>query len=235
MRRIRAICRKELISYFSSPVAYIIAAVYLFLFAYFFCVIVSGSREAHMRYVLHNMNIVLLLTAPMLTMRLFAEERKLGTYEMLMTAPITLPELVAGKLLGAVAMFAAMTLVTIEYPLFLYAYASPDTGPLLTGYLGFLLLGISFMSVGMFASSLTDNQIVATITSFGLLLLLVILPWSASSMGGHLGDFLQSVSAIDRFESFSRGIFDTGDFIYFLSLTGIFSFLTVRALDWKRW
>ena len=235
MRRILAITRKELRSYFSSPVAYIVAAVYLLLFGYFFCIIVSSSQEAHLRYVFHNMNIVLLLTSPMLTMRLFAEERKLGTYELLMTSPITIVELVTGKLLGAVAMFAAMTLVTLEYPLFLAAYASPDWGPILTGYLGFSLVAVSFMSVGMFASSLTDNQIVATITSFGILLFLVVIAWSANSVGGSFGDFLRGVSVLERFENASRGVLDSGDVFFYVSLTGIFTFLTVRALDWKRW
>ena len=235
MRRIWAITRKELLSYFSSPVAYIVSAVWLGLFAFFFCIIVTSSREATMRYVLHNMNITLLLTAPMLTMRLFAEERKQGTYEMLMTSPITILELVLGKLLGTTLMFLAMTAVTVEYPLFLFAYGSPDPGPLLTGYLGFSLLGVSFLSIGMFASSLTENQILATIVSFGILLFLVVISWASQAAGGAVGDFLSGISVLERFEDFSRGVLDSGDVVFYLSLIGIFTFLTVRSLDWKRW
>ncbi len=235
MRRIWAITRKELLSYFSSPVAYIVTAVYLGLFAFFFCIIVTQSREAQMRYVLHNMNITLLLTAPMLTMRLFAEERKQGTYELLMTSPITIFELVIGKLLGTTLMFLVMTGLSLEYPLFLFAFGRPDPGPLLTGYLGFTLLGVSFLSVGMFASSLTENQILATIVSFGILLFMVVISWASASVGGALGEFLQGISVLERFENFSRGVLDTGDLVFYLSLIGTFTFLTVRSLDWKRW
>jgi len=235
VRRVWAIARKELVSYFSSPVAYIVGAVTIILFAFFFDVIVTSTREAHMKYVFHNMYITFLLVSPMLTMRLFAEEKKLGTFELLMTSPITLFELVLGKLLGVTLFYLAIMAVTLEYPLFLAVFGNPDWGPLFTGYLGFTLMGISFLAVGMFASSLSENQIVAMIISFGILLMLGIISWVGSQVAGPFGDFLQGLSIFERFENFNRGVLDTGDICYYLSLTGIFTFLTVRSLDWKRW
>ncbi len=236
MRRIWAICRKELQVNFSSPVAYIVAAVFLVISGFFFSVIITASREAHLRYVFHNMNVTLLLIAPGLTMRLFAEEKKLGTYELLMTFPITLLELVLGKFLGAILMFLAMTAITLQYPLFLFVFnGNPDPGPLLTVYVGFILLGFSYLAVGMFASSLSENQLVAFFITFGMLLMLGIISWAGQQLGGPLGDFIQGLSVFERFENFTRGVLDSGDVIFYLSLTGIFIFLTVRSLDWKRW
>jgi ABC-2 type transport system permease protein len=235
VRRVWAICRKELVTYFASPVAWIVAAIFLVLFGFFFSIITSATREAHMRYVFHNMNVTLLLIAPMLTMRLFAEELKLGTFELLMTSPITLFEVVLGKFLGAALLFLAIVAVTVEYPVFLFAYGNPDWGPLFTSYIGFVLIGFAYLSVGMFASSLTDNQIVATIIAFGILLMLGVIGWAGQQMGGPLGDFIQGISVFDRFENFTRGVLDTGDALFYLSLTCLFMFLTVRSLDWRRW
>lgn len=235
MRKIWAICRKELISYFSSPVAYIVSTVFLLISGYFFTVVIAYTKEASMRYLFHNMSIILLLVAPMLTMRMFAEERKLGTFEMLMTAPLRIWELVAGKFLGVAIMFLIIMAVSLEFPLFLLVFGNPDFGPLLTGYLGFILMGFSFLAVGMFASSLTDNQIVATVISFGILLLLWIIGWAGDLAGGLIGRFIQSLSVFDRFDSFTKGLLDTGDAFFYLSVIGIFVFLTARSLDWKRW
>ncbi|MEK7474463.1 MAG: ABC transporter permease [Candidatus Coatesbacteria bacterium] len=235
MRRLWAVCRKELLCTFASPVFYIVAAVNLILFGVFFYVIVSASREAHLRYVFHNISVVLLFTSPMLTMRLFAEERKLGTFELLMTSPLTLLELVLGKLLGAALTFAILLALTVDFPILLLSFGRPDWGPLLTGYLGLFLMGLAFLAAGMFASSLTDNQVVAVVIGFGIALLLFIISWFSPQVGGPVGDFLEGMSISGRFENFARGVLDTGDVIFCLSLTGIFTFLTVRSLDWRRW
>lgn len=235
MRRVWAICRKELATSFSSPVAYIVAAVFLVVSGFFFSLIITASREAHLRYVIHNINVTLLLISPLMTMRLFAEEKKMGTYELLMTAPITLFELVLGKFLGAALLFLAIVAVTLEYPLFLFWYGNPDPGPLATVYLGLILLGLCYMSVGMFASSLSDNQIVSAMVSFGLLLMLGIISWAGSQIAGPVGEFIRGISVFERFENFTRGVLDTGDVFFYVSITAIFFFLTIRSLDWRRW
>jgi len=235
MRRIWAVCRKELLSYFSSPVAYIVSAVFLLIAGYFFTMVVSYTREAHLRFLFQNMAIIILFIVPMITMRLFAEERKLGTFELLMTSPIRLVELVAGKFLGAMALISIILVVTLQYPLFLIAFGNPDLGPLVTGYLGFFLLCMAFAAVGIFASSLTDSQIVAGAVSLCILLGFWIIGWAGDFLTGPLADFVRGLSLIDRLDNFVKGVIDTGDVAYYLSITGGFLFLTVRALDWRRW
>lgn len=235
MRRVWAITRRELLSSFSSPVFYVIAAVALALYGFFFTMIATQTGEAHLRYLYHNIYVTLLFMGPLLTMRLFAEEKKMGTFELLMTSPITLFELVLGKLLGVALTFGVIIAISVEFPAFLLAYGKPDLGPLLTGYLGLALMGVSFLSIGLFTSSLTDNQIVAAVLSFGILLFLAIINWASGAAGGALGDFLAGLSVFERFEGFAKGVLDTGDVLFFLSLIGVFVFLTVRSLDWKRW
>ena len=234
--KVWAVSRKELAVYFSSPVAYIVAAVFLLFSGYFFSVVLSYTREASLRLLFQNVAIVMLLVAPMLTMRLFAEERKLGTFELLVTSPLRISELVAGKFLGAVILFLAIMAVTLEYPLILVIYGEPDWGPMLAGYLGFILMGTAFLAIGMFASSLTDNQIVAVVVSFGILLCMWIIGWASDLIPSTaISMFVRSISIIDRFDSFSKGILDTGDLTYYLSVIGTFIFLTIRSLDWRRW
>ncbi len=235
MRRVWAITRRELVGYFSSPVAYIISAVFLLISGYFYTIVISYTREASLRFLFNNMAITWLLVAPMLTMRLFAEERKLGTFELLMTSPIRLYELVPGKFLGAALLFLGILGVTLQYPLFLLAFGSPDLGPLAAGYLGFTLMGLGFLAVGTFASALTDNQIVASVIAFGILLGIWIIGWAGDLVGGPLGMFLQGLALIERLDNFVKGVLDSGDVLYYLTVIGVFLFLTVRALDWRRW
>lgn len=235
MRRVWAVCRKELISFFASPIAYIVGAVFLLFSGYFFTFLAVRVQEAHLRYLFQNMSIILLLVCPLITMRLFAEEMKMGTFELLMTSPIRLSELVLGKFLGALLFFLVLVAVMLQYAGFLFAFGEPDKWPLLTAYVGFILMGASFLAVGVFASSLTDNQIVACIIALGILLGIWIVGWLGDVVPGAGGRFLESLSLINRQENFLKGILDTGDVLYYLSATGLFLFLTVRSLDWRRW
>lgn len=175
MKKIWAIVKKEIKSFFISPIAYIVIAMFLLISGYFFSIIVFNTQMADMRIIFHNMGITLLFISPIITMRTFAEERKLGTIELLYTSPLTLQEIVFGKYLSCIVLFLIITGVTLEYPLLLRLFGKPDWGPILTAYLGFVLLGMTFLAIGVFASSLTENQIVATVVSFSLLLLLWII------------------------------------------------------------
>lgn len=235
MRRIWAICRKELTISFASPVAYIVGAVFLLFSGYFFTFLAVRVQEAHLRFLFQNMAIILLLVCPLITMRSFAEEMKLGTFELLMTSPIRLSELVLGKFLGALLFFLILVVIMGQYAAFLFAFGDPDKWPLVTSYLGFILMGASFLAVGVFASSLTDNQIVACIISLGILLGIWIVGWLGDVVPGAGGRFLEALSLINRQDNFLKGILDTGDVLYYLSATGLFLFLTVRSLDWRRW
>ncbi|MBI2866573.1 MAG: ABC transporter permease subunit [Chloroflexi bacterium] len=233
MRNTLAIAKRETLAYFASPVAYVVAAVFLVVTGYFFAADLLARQMANLRGFLSPASFVLLLVAPMLTMRLFAEEQKMGTLELLLTNPVRDIEVVLGKYLASLATLAVMLALTFYYPLLLYWFGDPDTGPILTGYLGLFLLGAAMMAIGLLASSLSANQIVAAVLGFGLLILL----WVVGSLGlpGLPGAVLSYISLPDRFNDFVWGIIDTQNILYYLSVAAMFVFLTVRSLEMRRW
>lgn len=235
MRNALTIARKELSTYFVSPVAYVVTAAFLVLMGYFFSLILFYTREASMRGLFFNMAIILLLVSPALTMRLLAEEQRMGTIELLLTAPVRDWEVVLGKFLAGVAFFLTMLVLTGFYPLILLRFGNPDLGPILGGYLGIFLLGSAFMAVGVFASSLTQNQIVAAIVGFGLLLILWLSDAAGGLVGGPVGDFLNALSLANHFDDFTKGIVDSVHLIYYLSVIVAFLFLATRMLETRRW
>jgi ABC-2 type transport system permease protein len=175
---------------------------------------------------------------PMLTMRAFAEEKATGTMELLMTSPVREVELVVGKYLAACSLYFALLVLTLQYPAFLIAYGEPDLGPLYTGYLGLMLIGMAFIALGLFTSSLTANQIVAAVMGFVTLLLLYVLYWPTQYKTGAFSKIIQYVCVYSRvnWESdLSKGILDTRDLVFFASFIFIFLFLSVRSLASSRW
>jgi ABC-2 type transport system permease protein len=235
MRNALTIARKELSTYFVSPVAYVVTAAFLVLMGYFFSLIMFYTREASMRGLFLNMAIILLLVSPALTMRLLAEEQRMGTIELLLTAPVRDWEVVLGKFLASVGFFATMLALTGFYPLILVRFGNPDLGPILTGYLGVFLLGSAFMAGGLFASSLTQNQIVAAIVGFGLLLILWLSHAAGGLVGGPVGDFLDALALSSHFDDFTKGVVDSTHLIYYLSIIAAFLFLATRSLETRRW
>lgn len=235
MSNVLAIAERELKSYFVSPVAYVIAAFFLLISGYLFAFILANTREATLRYLLSNLSVVWLFITPALTMRLLAEEQRTGTIELLMTNPIRDVEVALGKYLSALAFVAVMLLLTLYFPLLLFVFGSPDRGPILTGYLGVLLQGAAFLGIGLLASSLTQNQIVAAVVTFAVLLVL----WLSDSVGGFLGGPVGSVfnylSVTQHFQDFPRGVIDTRDVVYFLSVAVGTVFLTTLNLQARRW
>jgi ABC-2 type transport system permease protein len=171
----------------------------------------------------------------MLTMRLFAEEKKSGTIELLLTYPERDGEVLLGKYLAALALFAVLLALTLVYPGLVSAFTRVEWGPVLTGYLGLLLTGATFLAVGVLVSSLTENQIVAGFGAFGILLAFWIVGWGAEWASGNLRAVLQYVSIPEHIDGFSRGVIDTKDVVYYLSAIGLALFLTLRSLDSKRW
>ena len=158
-----------------------------------------------------------------------------GTIELLLTYPVRDGAVLAGKYLAALALYAIMIGLTMLYPGIVVYFARPEWGPVLTGYLGLLLMGAMFIAVGVFASSLTENQIVASITTFGVLLIFWILGWSADYAGGTVGRVLQHLSLLEHNESFAKGVLDTKDILYYLNFTVLALFLTLRSLEARRW
>lgn len=235
MRKIGTVCRREVYGYCHSPVAYVATAAFLVLSGYFFFVILAATGLARMDPVFGNIAVILLFVSPILTMRSLAEERRLGTDEFLLTSPLTLTEIVLGKYLALLALLAVMLLLTGAYPLILWRWGDPDWGPIISGYLGIFLLGAAFMAVGLFASSLTENQVISGMVGFGLLLLFWLLSWLAAAATGWMRSLIEAVSLFDRFSGFAVGVIDSSDVLFYLSFIFIFLFLTVRVLEKRRW
>ncbi len=252
--KIWAIFKKEMRLYFTSPVAWVVFTIFLLIAGYFFYSIFAfftlasmqsamnpqmgrdlNVTDSVMRPLFSNISVILLLLMPLVTMRLFAEERRAGTIELLLTYPVRDGAVLAGKYLAAFGLYAIMIGLTLLYPGIVVYFARLEWGPILTGYLGLLLMGATFIAVGVFASSLTENQIVAAITTFGALLIFWILGWSADYAGGTAGKVLQFLSILEHNDSFSKGVLDTKDVLYYLNFTVLALFLTLRSLEARRW
>jgi len=252
MRFIGTIALKEIRTYFASPMAYIVAAAFLAITGFFFVASVSDAfSEATARGFLAGAVFFLIFMAPALTMRLIAEEQKLGTLELLLTSPLREIEIVTGKFVAAFTMVTIMAALTLFYILVLFIFGNPDIGPILTGYLGLLLYAAATLSVGLFASALSPNQLVCLVVGSGILTAFSIVDFVServSGMAQNIVDGFQiggSFSVFDRssfgiaegghFADFARGIISMGDVAYYLSLTVVFLFLTVMALEIRRW
>ena len=256
MKNVLAIAGKDLRSYFTSPVAYVVLTGFLLLGGWFFFNLLANFNQMLMAYMsvsspevlegmnlnewvvaplLHNLAVVLVILVPMITMRSFAEEKKNGTYELLMTSPVTVGEIVAGKFLGGLVFILLMVALTTVYPVILVTYGDPEVGVILSGLLGLFLLGATFVAVGLFTSSLTDNQIIAAVSCLVTLLLLYIISWPAQTAGEVLGPFLRYLSLTEHFDELVKGVIDTRDIVYFLSVIVLALFLTLRSVESLRW
>lgn len=236
MRNVLFIAGKELRSYFVSPVAYVIVAFWLIATGFFFWRSVDITNEASLRNVFSVVTILLLLITPALTMRLLAEESRTGTLELLLTAPVRDWSVVLGKFLGALGLYVTMIGLTLLYPILLMMLGgNPDWGPIWSGYLGLILMGMAFLAVGLFASALTSNQMVSAVIAFVILLILFVIGQITGGVSAALSDFLTKFSMTDRFDPFMRGIVDLKDIIFFLTFTAVFLFLTVQVVEGRRY
>jgi ABC-2 type transport system permease protein len=248
------IFKKEMRLYFTSPIAWVILTIFTLITGYFFYSIFAYYTLASMQSMMNpmmaremnvsdsvlrplfsNISVILLLLMPMVTMRLFAEERRSGTIELLLTYPVRDGAVLVGKYLAAVAMYGVMLALTLIYPAMVLYFAHVEWGVLATGYLGLLLMGATFLAVGVFASSLTENQIVASIITFGVLLIFWVIGWSADYAGGVWGRVLSHISLLEHFDSFAKGVLDTKDILYYVNFTIVALFLTLRSLEARRW
>jgi ABC-2 type transport system permease protein len=187
------------------------------------------------RPLVQNMSIVLLFVMPLLTMRLFSEEKKSGTIELLLTYPVTDLAILFGKFLAAALLLLVMLAGTLPFVVLLFGIGDPDPGTLLSGYLGLLLMGAAFMALGIFLSSLTENQIIAAAVSFGSALLFWVLSWSSTLSGEKVGAVLKQLSILEHLESFNKGILALSDLSFFVLFIAFFLFLTLRSLETNRW
>lgn len=253
MRNIWTICRRELYAYFVSPVAWVLMAIFAilggiltytyasFYLAQSFAMQSRGEQaglnlnEVVLAPLLSQMAIVSVFLIPMISMRLFAEEKRQGTIELLVTSPITDLELVLGKWLSAVILLATLfALLLIDFGFF-FRYGNPDWKPVATGFLGVMLQGLCLLAFGTFISTITKNQIVAGAIGFAFALVLIFLGWSIEFNSSVVAQVLSYISIVSHLDSFTRGVIDTKDIVYYLSMIFLGIFLTVRSLESLRW
>jgi ABC-2 type transport system permease protein len=237
LKYIGVISRKELVSYLTSPMAYIVTAIFLVLSGTFFSTYLAGTNytDTSIRGFLNAAQILILLFATVLTMRLVAEEKKQGTWELLLTAPIRDAEIILGKFLSSLAILTGMLVLTLYYPILLIVFGDPDLGPIGTSYLGLLFLGSACLSIGIFASTLTTNQIVSAVVAGGLLFGLWFLGAASGFAPGALGEVLSYLSLSHHFPDFIRGVVDTKAVVYYLSVTALFLYLAMGSIETGRW
>ncbi len=235
MRKVWTIASHELGRYFASPIAYLVTAAFLAVSGYLFSLLVLYLRQATLRPLFFNLNVILLFIAPILTMRLLAEERRSGTLELLLTAPVRDGELVLGKFLAAWSFLTFMLLMTLSYPLLLLWLGEPDPWPLVTGYLGVWLLGGACLAFGLLTSALTQNQIVAAVLGIGGLILFWLIDAVQGVWTGPVGRAVAYLSLSAHFPDFVRGVIDLRHVLYYLSFLAASLFLTVRVVESQRW
>ena len=248
------IAKRDLGSFFNSPIFYVITTVFLIIYSYIFVNILSffsmqsmqsgqfqqmgialNINEMVIEPSFQNMAVVLLLIIPIVTMRSFAEEKKSKTFRLLLSSPVHLKEIIWGKFFACMIVITVMVLISSYSIGFLFMIGEPDIGPVLTGYLGILLTAGCYVSIGIFASSLTENQIVAAVITFGFSLFMWVIGWGAQTANSTTGQVLQYLSVIEHMDRFLKGMIETSDLAYFLSFIIFGLFLCYRTLDSNRW
>ena len=248
------IAKRDLSSFFNSPIFYVVTTVFLIIYSYIFINILSffsmqsmqsgqfqqmgialNINEMVIEPSFQNMAVILLLIIPIVTMRSFSEEKKSKTFRLLLSSPIHLKEIVLGKFFACMIVVMVMVLLSSYSLGFIFMIAEPDIGPVLTGYLGVLLMAGCYVSIGIFASSLTENQIVAAVITFGFSLFMWVIGWGAQSADSSTGQVLEYLSIIEHLDRFLKGIIETSDLAYYLTFIILGLFLCHRVLDSNRW
>jgi ABC-2 type transport system permease protein len=235
VRNVWAVATRELRSYFLSPLAYVIIALFVALAGYLFALILANGRQASLSGLVQNVSVLYLFIVPAISMRLLAEEQRTGTVELLLTNPVQEWEIVTGKYLASILLVLVMLGLTLLFPLFLFIFGRPDAGPMISGYLGIFLQAAAFLSVGLWASSLTQNQIVAALIAFAALLVLWLSDSLGQFLGGTVGQIVSYVSVINHFQEFPQGVIESKDVIYYLTLVAAGIVLSTLSLQSRRY
>jgi ABC-2 type transport system permease protein len=252
LRNVSAIAGKELRSYFGSPVAWVLMGFFAVVFGYFYNVYLdyfvrqamqsqfgppqpSNVNNDMIRPLLGNASVLILFLLPMITMRTYSEEKRSGTIELLLTSPVTDLEIVLGKFVGAVGVYLGLLAVTAVYVAILFGLGDPEWRPLIAGYLGLFLLGSCFISLGLFISSTTKNQVVAGAVTFIVALMFWIINWFAEGAGPTTAALLNYLSVTQHFDDFGKGVIDTSHVVFYLSFITFGLFLTLKSVDTERW
>ena len=232
---IAVFCKKELRSFFDSPIAYIVITVFLLISGWFFFSSLFLINQASMRNLFGIIPLIFMFFVPAVTMRLISEEKRSGTIEILLTLPVKDYEIILGKFLAGLILIFVAVILTLVYTFTLSGLGDLDSGSVVAGYLGLIFLGATYLSIGIFTSSLTQNQIVAFITSFVIIFALYMLDKVLIFLPSFLSSFFEYLSVDYHFSNISRGVIDSRDVIYYLSLIFFFLFLAVRALESRKW
>ena len=256
MKNCFLIAKRDLGSFFSSPIFYVLTAVFLVLHGFIFFNILNifsyqsfqaaqmarqmggfnlNLNEMVIEPSLHNMGVILLLMIPVITMRSFSEEQKSKSFALLLSSPVHLREIILGKFLACLTVVSIMISLSGYCVAFLFMVGQPEVGPILTGYIGIFLMAGCYVAIGVFASSLSDNQIISAATAFGFTLFMWIIGWGAQAGGSTTGKILNYLSLVDHLERFFKGIIDTSDLTFYFSFILFILFLTYRTLDSRRW
>ena len=258
MKKTYAIFQKEIKHFFYSPIAYIVIALFTLIAGIFFYLYLSSFVEAAfmdmirsqqfrtqpqkfninlmlIRPYFWNLALISLFILPLVTMRLYSEERKAGTVELLYTTPLSVSNIVLGKFFAGIVFYFVMLIPTFIFMSILFVYGDPEFGPVFSGYLGLFLLGSAFISLGLFISSLTENQIIAAIGGFVLSLLLWVIGWAANYSGAGLSSVLNYLSIINHFEDFAQGVIDTKHLFYYLLFCTFGVYLTFKSVESVNW
>lgn len=231
-----AIFKRDLASYYKTMLGYIFAAIFLVLCGFYFLINNILSYSGDLSRMFSSVAIVLIVLIPLITMRTFSEEKKSRSEQLLFTSPVSVSSIVLGKFFSALCVFLLTLAVTLVYVIAVFIWSSPSLVQIVNSYLGFILLGTAFISLGIFISSLTENQLIAAVVSIGLLLLLWMIDLLVPSI---TSDFFRGVvnylSPFGHFAKFQSGLLSLSSVIYFISFTGLFLFLTARKLESKRW
>lgn len=254
MRRIKPILKKELITIFSSPIFYAVAFIFLIVSGYFFysntayfsILSFQATRNPFLSEKLNltdmvispffgDISVILLLMVPLITMRVYSEEKKTGTIELLFTYPVSDIEVLMGKYLATTIVLLCLITATLPHILILNSIATLDWGIVCSGYIGLIFLGAGFISFGIFASSLTENQIISAVLTFGCLLLFFVIGWAKAIAGPFLGNILAKMSIVEHFEPFTLGLIDTRDIVFYVMFTLFWLYMTLRCIGSRHW
>ncbi len=258
MKKTIAIFEKELKSFFYSPMAYVVIAVFTALAGVFFYLYLSNFVEAAfmdqirsqqyrqmpqkfnvnlmlIRPYFWNIALISIFTLPAITMRLFSEEKKQGTLELLYTTPVSSVQIILGKFFAGLAFYAVLLIPTILFQSLLFTYGNPELLPVISGYIGLLFLGSAFISVGLFISTLTENQIIAAIGGFALSLFLWVVGWGASYAGPTLAPVLEYISIVNHFEDFAQGVIDSTHVAYYVIFSFVGIYLSLKSIESVKW
>lgn len=254
MKGVWTITKKELKSFLYSPIAYTLTAFFLLISGFFFYNILEwandqamkamqsgyGVNQMHINKMLfqpffNNMTIILMFLLPLLTMRLFADEKRMRTEELLLTSPIKLSAIIIGKYLAALFIYTVILLLTATYAIFIFFYGNPELAPLLTAYLGLFLLGAVFIAIGLFASALSENQVIAAVISFSAIILIWVISWVGESSPGAWKGILTYLSFFSHFQNMVGGVIDTQDIIYYLTFIFLGLYLCRVTFEFRKW